>query len=184
VRLATLTSTPDLPSLVEAVSGERIRGSWWGHPAGGAIFAAASALEASGEALATKLVDGKVTFVHRSLWPPLLRVVTDPAIARPPLDAAAKELLSRVRAEGRLRLDQVPGDPKIARKAAKALEAGLHVLSQQEHTERGKHETMLRSWEDWAPAAVAEQAQRLDLEAAFGELNRNAAGRLGVLRRW
>jgi len=63
-----------VPSLAEAVAGERIRGSWWGHPKGQEIFLAAEAVCDSPDVLVCKLVDGKVTFVHRRLWPALVKL--------------------------------------------------------------------------------------------------------------
>jgi len=65
-----------VPSLAEAVAGERIRGSWWGHPKGQAIFLAAEALSESPDVLVCKLVDGKVTYVHRRLWPALVKLAS------------------------------------------------------------------------------------------------------------
>jgi hypothetical protein len=65
-----------VPSLAEAVAGERIRGSWWGHPKGHAIFAAASAVADSPDVLVCRLVQGKVTYVHRRLWPALVRLAS------------------------------------------------------------------------------------------------------------
>jgi len=63
-----------VPSLAEAVAGGPIKGSWWGHPMGRAIYAAAEAVIESGEVLVCKLVGGKVTYVHRRLWPALVRL--------------------------------------------------------------------------------------------------------------
>lgn len=63
-----------VPSVAEAVAGAPIRGSWWAHPAGEAIFRALSALGDSPDVRCFKLVDGKVTFVHRRLWPALVRM--------------------------------------------------------------------------------------------------------------
>ncbi len=63
-----------IPNLAEAVAGERIRGSWWGHPKGSEIFHAAEAVSESPEVLVCKLVDGKVTYVHRRLWPALVKL--------------------------------------------------------------------------------------------------------------
>jgi hypothetical protein len=63
-------------SLAEAVAGERIRGSWWGHPKGQAIFLAAEAVSHSPDVLVCKLVDGKVTYVHRRLWPALVKLAS------------------------------------------------------------------------------------------------------------
>ena len=58
-----------VPLLSEAVVGEPIRGSWWAHPRGKAIFDALRILSASPDVLFCKLVDGKQTLVHRRLWP-------------------------------------------------------------------------------------------------------------------
>jgi hypothetical protein len=62
-----------VPSLAEAVVGGPIRGSWWGHPKGHEIFRVAEAVSESPEVLVCKLVDDKVTFVHRRLWAALVR---------------------------------------------------------------------------------------------------------------
>src|SRR6516165_6214899 len=61
------------PSVAEAVAGEPIRGSWWGHAKGSEIFHALGALDDSPDVLCFKLIDGKNTYVHRRLWPALVR---------------------------------------------------------------------------------------------------------------
>jgi hypothetical protein len=61
-----------VPSVAEAVAGEPIRGSWWGHQRGHDIFRALSAIDDSADVLCFKLVAGKVTFVHRRMWPALV----------------------------------------------------------------------------------------------------------------
>jgi len=63
-----------VPSLAEAIAGGPIRGSWWAHPKGRAIFRAAEAVSESDDVLVCKLVDDKVTYVHRRLWPALVRL--------------------------------------------------------------------------------------------------------------
>jgi hypothetical protein len=63
-----------LPNVAEMVAGEPIRGSWWGHPASHAIFDELNALAASPDVVRTRLVNGKVTLVHRRLWPAVARV--------------------------------------------------------------------------------------------------------------
>ena len=62
------------PNLAEAVAGGPIRGSWWGHAKGHEIFRMAEAVSESPDVLVCKLIDGKVTFVHRRLWPALVRL--------------------------------------------------------------------------------------------------------------
>lgn len=62
-----------VPSLVEAFLGEPVRGSWWGHPRGGEIYSLTRAVRESPDILTCRLVGGKVTFIHRRLWPALLR---------------------------------------------------------------------------------------------------------------
>ena len=59
--------------LTEAIAGEPITGSWWGHPRGRHIFGVLETVTASAEVLVCRLVDGKVTLVHRRLWPALVR---------------------------------------------------------------------------------------------------------------
>ena len=63
-----------IPNLAEYVAGEPIRGSWWGHPAGHDIFAVLTHLMNSPDLVATRLITGKITLVHRRLWPALVRV--------------------------------------------------------------------------------------------------------------
>ena len=63
-----------VPSLVEAVAGELIRGSWWGHPKGRDIFRCSRDIRESADVLVCRLVGGKVTYVHRRLWPALVRL--------------------------------------------------------------------------------------------------------------
>ena len=63
-----------VPSLAAAIAGEPIRGSWWSHPKSHEIFAVTRAVRDSHEILVCRLVKGKVTFVHRRLWPALVRV--------------------------------------------------------------------------------------------------------------
>jgi hypothetical protein len=63
-----------VPSLAEAIAGGPIRGSWWGHPKGREIFRVADAISESPEVLVCKLVEGKVTYIHRRLWPALVKL--------------------------------------------------------------------------------------------------------------
>jgi len=63
-----------VPNLAEAVAGEPIRGSWWGHPKGSEIFRALGAVQESPDVLCFRLVQGKITFVHKRLWPALVRL--------------------------------------------------------------------------------------------------------------
>ncbi len=60
-------------SLVEAIANEPIKGSWWGHPKGRQIFAILESVTDSPNILVCRLVGGKVTLVHRRLWPALVR---------------------------------------------------------------------------------------------------------------
>jgi hypothetical protein len=63
-----------VPSLAEAIAGGPIRGSWWGHPKAHEIFRLAEAVCESPDVLVCKLMDGKVTYVHRRLWPALVKL--------------------------------------------------------------------------------------------------------------
>ncbi len=62
-----------VPSLARAIAGEPIRGSWWGHSKSAEIFALTRVVRDSPDVLVCRLVDGKITYVHRRLWPALVR---------------------------------------------------------------------------------------------------------------
>ena len=60
---------PSVPNLVEYIAGERVKGSWWGHPKGHEIYALLNGLrEVDKEVAVCKFIDGKITYIHRRLW--------------------------------------------------------------------------------------------------------------------
>lgn len=63
-----------VPRLTEAILGGPIRGSWWAHEQAHGIFAVLNAVADSRDVLVCRLVDGKITLVHRRLWPSLVRL--------------------------------------------------------------------------------------------------------------
>jgi hypothetical protein len=68
------SASGSVPTLTHAVVGAPIRGSWWSHPRSREIFALTRAVRDSDDILVCRVVDGNVTFVHRRLWAPLVRV--------------------------------------------------------------------------------------------------------------
>jgi hypothetical protein len=63
-----------IPNVAEIIAGEPISGSWWGHPSSHSIFDAINAIADSPDVVRTRVVSGKVTLVHRRVWPALVRV--------------------------------------------------------------------------------------------------------------
>lgn len=61
-----------VPSLAEAIAGERIRGGWWSHPKGHLIFEITRAVRDSEHVLVCRAVQGRISFVHERLWPALV----------------------------------------------------------------------------------------------------------------
>jgi len=59
----------DEPCLAERIAGEPITGSWWGHPKGHAIFELTRKIHQSRAVLVCTIAKGKITYVHRRLWP-------------------------------------------------------------------------------------------------------------------
>jgi hypothetical protein len=178
-----LTSVGGSASLVELVAGRPVKGSWTDDPAGERILAIATALEASPEVLVLKLVGGKVTFVHASLWPALVRVARDPDRAArivPGLSPAAGRLYEEVERTGEAHLDALgrqnswPPERDLAR-AAKELESGLLVHCSSVLGERGRQSIALRSWSRAMPDSARRNAAHLTLEAALDALREHGA---------
>jgi hypothetical protein len=150
-----LLSDSHLPSITTLLVGEPIRGSWWGHPKGREIFRVASRIDEHPDVAITKLISGKVTFVHRKLWPALLAVAT----ARAPwqmngLSRKARNLLQMVDQAGEIEMDRLPTSPKTNRsawnEAARELEKRLLIYAEEFHSETGAHVKRLESWNHWA----------------------------------
>lgn len=62
------------PRLTEVIAGEAIKGSWWGHRKSHEIFAILQKLADSPDILVCRFIAGRVTFVHRRLWPAIVKL--------------------------------------------------------------------------------------------------------------
>lgn len=151
-----LDSDPKLPSVCTLITGAPLKGSWWSHPLAQTIFQVNEKLEDHPDVLITKLVSGKVTFVHRQLWPEILAIGTaHQAWQMETLSASAQALLKTVQEKGTLQTDQIvlatskattkikPGD------AARELERKILIHADQIHTASGAHAKVLETWEHW-----------------------------------
>ena len=63
-----------VPNVAEMIAGEPIKGSWWGHRDGHRIYNELNALDDSPDVVRMRLIKGKITLVHKSVWPALARV--------------------------------------------------------------------------------------------------------------
>ena len=60
--------------LIDAVAGDPVAGNWWSHPRANAIYRVLAAASDDESVLVCRLVGGKITLVHRRLWPALVRL--------------------------------------------------------------------------------------------------------------
>jgi hypothetical protein len=181
-----LESDPKLPNVCGIITGERMRGSWWSHPRAQTIFQVNEQLADHPDVMATKLVSGKVTFVHRSRWPEVLAIgtaVEDWQIKD--LSPAAEWLLKEINKKGSWRTDQIELTKFAAKTSdvARELERKLLVHAGQIHTESGAHAKILESWKHWTsrasfdvPVIQFEEAKRR-FEKQLSELNAKYRGR-------
>lgn len=61
-------------NLVAHIVGAPVSGNWWSHPQANAVYNALQEVRSSPDILTCRLVNGKVTLVHRRLWPALLNL--------------------------------------------------------------------------------------------------------------
>src|SRR5260370_11644905 len=173
-----LDADPKLPSVTGFVAGDNVRGSWWNHPQSHEMFSLACRLHDHPDVLLVKLISGKVTLVHRPLWPAVFSIAT----AREPwqleeLSKQAKSLLKKVDKETNV---SSSGDP------VRELESRLLVHSESVHTESGSHTKELQTWKSWADRVqlgsvkLSSSVAKAQLEAVVAHLNKqlNAAGTL------
>ena len=160
-----LLADAKFPSVSSIVAGEAVRGSWWSHPLGRAIFAAAEELDDDPDVLSLKLVSRKVTFVHASLSRAVYSAVSSAEEWQiEGLSTAARALLRKVRDEGSVRTTSG---------AARELEQRLLVHGGQVHTETGAHAKVLESWDTWAKRA--RPGRRMNAAGARQELEERVA---------
>ena len=149
-----LESDPKLPSVCTLITGEPLKSSWWSHPMAQIIFQVNEQLEDHQDVLITKLVSGKVTFVHRKLWPEILAVGASREVWQlKNLSDAARGLLQTIDEEGSVTTNRLPAAPSgktKAGEAARELEKKLLVNAAQIHTASGAHAKVLETWPHWA----------------------------------
>jgi len=62
-----------VPTFVDFVAGEPIA-RWWDHPLGRSIFRLTRAVRDSPDVVTARLIDGKITYLHRRIWPALVKL--------------------------------------------------------------------------------------------------------------
>jgi hypothetical protein len=167
-----LKQDQNLPSVVGIVAGEALKTSWWSHPKARRIYAVLSELSDHPDVAFTKLLLGKDTLVHRSLWPALLRV----ALSREPwqtktLPAEARRLLAV--------LDRGDGPVRAKGLVARELQLRLLVHAGEIHTESGRHELALETWGEWARSVGCRPAESTSESREYLE---RAAAALGAAK--
>ena len=173
-RIVTEVPASGLSSLVEAVAGGPVHGSWRHHAKGRLMYRLGRMLRASDEVLAVRLVEGKVAFVDASLWPAVYRVVMESSRRRRSLEGLsppARALLTAVERDREVRLNK--DSPWT--KPREALEERLLVHVSEAQDEGGQHVTVLRSWRSWVSPTVKEASETLTYEGALERL-RDACG--------
>jgi len=147
----------ELPSFTTLVAGTPIAGSWWGHRRGKDIYQLLEDFHRGSGALSAKLVNGKITYVHRRLWQAFLELALHGQRTRARmLSAPAKSLYKIVLEKEIVRVDELTAAGFAASKeltvAARELEESILVHGDSLHTTSGLHTKVLRSWPGWASA--------------------------------
>ncbi|MFL6246070.1 MAG: hypothetical protein ACJ74H_08605 [Thermoanaerobaculia bacterium] len=151
--------------IVGMLAGEKLSTSWWGHAAGQTIFACLDRLDDDPDVIATRLVGRKITYVHRRLWPAFLAMATsgEPWQMKG-LTPQARKLLDAVQRD----------DVRASGPAARELQDRLLVHARQVHTESGRHETQLQSWQRFTKVKPKPKNAAATIEDAVAEIGGKA----------
>ena len=172
-----LVQDKHLVNVVTLLTGEAFSKSWWSHPKGRLIFAVVTDLSEHPDVLFTKLINGKVTIVHRKLWPAFLST----ALAKEPwqtrgLSSRGQQLLAS--------LNESRGPIKSSGPAVKELEVRLLAHARQVHTESGRHELLVEPWTVWSQRNRVKPLQSLSRAKEKLEQAAEAIGAPGTALRW
>ncbi len=113
------------PSLAERVAGQPINGSWWAHPKGDEIYELTKKMRESAILLVCTLARGRITYIHRRLWPAFVHMVK----RFPP--HALDQLLEVHLPSGRHKREDVPFPTWVPQNVV----AHARLLSQKEATD-------------------------------------------------
>jgi hypothetical protein len=164
-----------LPSVVTLLAGEPLATSWWSHADSHRMFRILCELADHADVLVTKLLLGKDTLVHRTLWPAFLAV----AAAGEPwqlhgLSPAGRKLLGKV--------TQAAQPLACAGQPVKELVSRLLVHATEVHTATGAHELALIPWKAWAARQGVEPLRSLtSARAALETATRSLGAPLAAL---
>jgi len=113
-----LDSDPKLPSVPSLVVERTVRGSWWADPEVHLIHRLGSRFTGHEDVLHVVLVSGKLTCLHKRLWPAFLAVALGNEQWKVDgLSTAGKAMLARLRREQRLTADE----PDLPARASKPM---------------------------------------------------------------
>lgn len=124
-----------VPTFTDFVANERVTG-WWNHPKGQLIFTLTRMIRDSPDVLICRLIDSKVTYVHRRIWPALVKLADE--LDQSDLGAIREEHLPG----GKHRLvitpfpDWVPAD--VLAKSKRLTERKARSLTVRIHTSTGE----------------------------------------------
>ena len=181
-----LESDPKLPSVCSLITGAPLRGSWWSDPHAQTIFQVNELLEDHEDVLITKLVSGKVTFVHRKIWAEVVTIGRSRETWQlKNLQAPVLALLKQIESANSITSADIEWPREIKMKlgdAARVLEKRLLIVGTQFHSDSGAHEKLLETWEHWMkrrkfkPAKISVDSAKNRLEGTLRLLNDEFGG--------
>lgn len=139
--------------IVNVLLGETITGSWWSHPNARHAYNFLETLAEHKDIYRGRLIEGKVTFIHRRLWKYLIAVG---------LSKEAWQLRALTVDTTNLLCEIEQNNAVISQgKDAKSLAERLLVAISEIHTETGKHALLLEAWQEWARRRDCDWAKSL-----------------------
>ncbi|TPI21094.1 hypothetical protein [Mesorhizobium sp. B4-1-1] len=175
--LIPLSPAEGLVSLVDLILGPGVTGNWWGHDRANDAYNAYSALANDPNVIVVKLIDYKVTLVHRNIWNPIFKIALDDkriSWRKSSLSPEGLRLFEIVEKFGSVGLDFIVSELEMSRttltKERKKLEGWGLVLSKEEHTSSGRHDIVLESWTSAARKRVVAPPASLTLISAYQEI--------------
>jgi len=165
-----LSTDPKFPSVSGLVVGDVGGRSWWAHPAAKQMFDLSCRLHDHPDVLMVKLISGKVTYIHRPLWPAIVAIGT----------AREKWQMDGLSKEAKALLKKTDGGTKLASSgdAVRELEARLLANAANVHTEHGFHAKEVQSWKTWAKSVrlgkvkLTPDEAKTQLESVVARLNK------------
>lgn len=149
------------PNIIQLITGDTCKGSWWSHPQANSIYNGLAWLADNSSIFTVKLLDGKMTYLHENLLNDFYTIVMKPRDWQlKKLKQSDLEVFNVIKTNKKISSDDIQYKTIEIKKSLARLEKKLLIQGTEQHTKSGKHIKIYHRWK--APKNFKIQSQNIN----------------------